>query len=299
MRAGTPKIPIQILETDETLRAQVQLYVLRLDLTDAVVSGNKWFKLKYNLQQALDAGVRTVLSFGGAYSNHIHALAKAGSDLGLSTIGVIRGEAEYAANPTLSDAASWGMKLHFVDRSTYRRRHDPTYLDELKQRFSDPVIIPEGGSNGLAVKGAKEIITQEVIKAVKPDQIVLPCGTGGTLAGVALSVPSIKVLGVPVLKRAEFLYQDIQQLMWDSGSSPSENWELDLEGHGGGYAKVTPELLDFVVRMRDQHGLPLDQVYTAKMLLQLFKRLALGVYPKGCTILAIHTGGMQGARTLA
>jgi len=299
MLAGTPTIPIQILETDETLRAQVQLYVLRLDLTDAVVSGNKWFKLKYNLQQALDSGVRTVLSFGGAYSNHIHALAKAGSDLGLSTIGVIRGEAEYAANPTLSDAASWGMKLHFVDRSTYRRRHDPTYLDELKQRFSDPVIIPEGGSNGLAVKGAKEIVTQEVINAVKPDQIVLPCGTGGTLAGVALSVPNIKVLGVPVLRRAEFLYQDIQRLMLDGGSSPSENWELDLEGHGGGYAKVTPELLDFVVRMRDQYDLPLDQVYTAKMLLQLFKRLALGVYPKGCTILAIHTGGMQGARTLA
>jgi len=299
MLLQNPSLPVQLLEADETCHAGVQLYLLRLDLTDDVISGNKWFKLKYNLLNALENGYASVLSFGGAYSNHIHALAKAGSSFGLKTIGVIRGEQEYSDNPTLKDAQAWGMELCFVNRQEYRQRHEPEYLETLKRRFSNPLIVPEGGSNKFAVQGAQEIITPEILAKVNPDQIVLPCGTGGTLAGVALSVPHIPVLGIPVLKKADFLFSDIKNLMTKSGDDPTENWNLDLEGHGGGYAKVSNDLLAFMDRMLREHQLPLDQIYTAKMLSHLLKRIERGEYAEGSTILAIHTGGLQGARSLA
>ena len=217
MLLQNPVLPVQLLDTDETIQAGVKLYLLRLDLTDEIVSGNKWFKLKYNLQHALENDYSSVLSFGGAYSNHIHALAKAGSLLGIKTVGVIRGEPEYADNPTLKDAKAWGMELYFVNRQEYRQRHDSEYLKTLKARFSNPLIVPEGGSNKFAVQGAREIITPEIIAKVNPDQIVLTCGTGGTLAGVALSVPDVPVLGIPVLKKAGFLFSDIENLMTESG----------------------------------------------------------------------------------
>ncbi|WP_415897958.1 1-aminocyclopropane-1-carboxylate deaminase/D-cysteine desulfhydrase [Neptuniibacter sp. QD72_48] len=299
MLLQNPVFPVQFLETDETIQAGVKLYLLRLDLTDEIVSGNKWFKLKYNLQHALENGYSCVLSFGGAYSNHIHALAKAGSLSGIKTMGVIRGEPEYADNPTLRDAKAWGMELCFVNRQEYRQRHDSEYLKTLKARFSNPLIVPEGGSNKFAVQGAREIITPEILAKVNPDQIVLASGTGGTLAGVALSVPDIPVLGIPVLKKADFLFSDIENLMTESGADPTDNWDLDLEGHGGGYAKVSNDLIAFMDFMLKEHQLPLDQIYTAKMLSHLLKRIERGDYAEGSTILAIHTGGLQGARSLA
>lgn len=299
MLLQNPVLPVQLLETHETIQAGVKLYLLRLDLTDDIVSGNKWFKLKYNLQHALENGYSSVLSFGGAFSNHIHALAKAGSSLGIKTIGVIRGEEEYADNPTLKDAQAWGMELYFVNRQEYRQRHDCEYLETLQARFSNPLIVPEGGSNKFAVQGAREIITPDILAKVNPDQIVLACGTGGTLAGVALSVSDISVLGIPVLKKADFLFSDIENLMTDSGVEPTDNWDLDLEGHGGGYAKVSNDLLAFMEYMLKEYQLPLDQIYTAKMLSHLLKRIERGEYVEGSTILAIHTGGLQGARSLA
>ncbi|WP_415894004.1 1-aminocyclopropane-1-carboxylate deaminase/D-cysteine desulfhydrase [Neptuniibacter sp. PT8_73] len=299
MLLQNPVLPVQLLDTDETIQAGVKLYLLRLDLTDEIVSGNKWFKLKYNLQHALEKGYSSVLSFGGAYSNHIHALAKAGSSFGIKTIGVIRGEAEYANNPTLKDARAWGMELCFVNRQEYRLRHDFEYLETLKTRFNNPLIVPEGGSNKFAVQGAREIITPEILAKVNPDQIVLACGTGGTLAGVALSVPDVPVLGIPVLKKAGFLFSDIENLMTESGVGPTDNWDLDLEGHCGGYAKVSNDLLAFMECMLKEYQLPLDQIYTAKMLSHLLKRIERGDYEEGSAILAIHTGGLQGARSLA
>lgn len=268
MLLDDPVLPVQRLETKETSQAGVKLFLLRLDLTDEIVSGNKWYKLKYNLRHAQENGYSSVLSFGGAFSNHIHALAKAGASLGLKTIGVIRGEPEYISNPTLSDAQAWGMELYFVNRQEYRQRHDVVYLDALSKRFTNPFIVPEGGSNKFAVQGAREILTSAILAEVNPDQVVVPCGTGGTLAGIALSVPQIPVLGIPVLKKADFLFEDIKRLMQVSGATPSENWDLDLDGHGGGYAKVSNDLLAFIEYMFKEHQLPLDQIYTAKMLSQ-------------------------------
>lgn len=291
-------LPIARLTIPEAQAAGVELYVLRLDQTDARVSGNKWFKLKYNLREAQRQRNNTVLSFGGAYSNHIHALAWAGKQLGIQTVGIIRGEPAYAANPTLQDAARWGMKLIFVNRSEYRRRHDDDYLNELQVRFGDVFIVPEGGSNRFAVEGAAEIVTNEMVETYQITDVVLPCGTGGTLAGVAVSQPSLNVLGIPVLKKAEFLLNDIDQLLRDSSCARCSNWSLDFNGHFGGYAKVPTELLEFISEIRARYNLPLEQIYTGKMLFRLIELIKMGRFQEGSRILAIHTGGLQGLRSL-
>lgn len=291
-------LPIIRLTIPEAQAAGVELYVLRLDQTDARVSGNKWFKLKYNLREAQRQRSNTVLSFGGAYSNHIHALAWAGKKLGIKTVGIIRGEPAYAINPTLKDAARWGMELIFVNRSEYRRRHDDDYLNELRSRFSDVFIVPEGGSNRFAVEGAAEIVTDEMVETYQFTDIVLPCGTGGTLAGVAVSQPSLNVLGIPVLKKAEFLLNDIDQLLIDSNFARCRNWSLDFNGHFGGYAKAPPELLGFISEIKARYELPLEQIYTGKMLFRLIELIKMGRFQEGSRILAIHTGGLQGLRSL-
>ena len=283
--------------SDPVLSANgISLDMLRLDLTDEVISGNKWFKLKYNLMDAKSRGCKAVLSFGGAYSNHIHALAKAGSDLGIRTIGVIRGEPEYAKNPTLSDAIDWGMELHFVNRKDYRLRSDPDFLSHLMEQYDRPYIVPEGGSNALALKGAMEILPSELIESVCPDQVILPCGTGGTLSGIALSCRDSPVLGIPVLKNAGFLYEDIGALMGLVTDKVPDNWSLDLEGHFGGYGKVSDQLLQFMQSFEMNNQILLDPIYTAKMMLRIFQRIELGEYSRGSRLLAIHTGGLQGRR---
>lgn len=291
------ELPVQHIYSDNLAHHGIELSLLRLDLTDEVISGNKWFKLKYNLQHAIDEGYRSVLSFGGAYSNHIHALAKAGFDQGLKTIGIIRGEPEYVSNPTLKDAVRWGMELHFISRKAYRQKTDELFLDELKARFSDPFIIPEGGSNQLAVKGAAEILSPKLLSTIAPDQIVLACGTGGTMAGVVLGSKGVNVLGIPVLKKADFLYEDIRGLIKQGAGEIPTHWDLDLEGHFGGYAKESAVVDRFINEFQCNHGIQLDQIYTGKMLCRLMQRIEQGVYPKGSRILAIHTGGLQGLRS--
>ncbi|MCP4596354.1 1-aminocyclopropane-1-carboxylate deaminase/D-cysteine desulfhydrase [Neptuniibacter sp.] len=299
----SPKpISLTQLPLPQCNEAGVELWVLRLDQTDARISGNKWFKLKYNLEQALSGGYRSLLSFGGAYSNHIHALAWAAKELDIPCVGVIRGESEYATNPTLSDATEWGMQLRFVNRQQYRRRAEPDFIKELIDQLPGslkPVYqVPEGGSNALAVKGCMEILSDQTIGPFNPTHVVLPCGTGGTLSGVALSRPDIEVIGIPVLKKAEFLYEDIRKLISGAGETDPQNWQLDLEGHFGGYAKTSPELLQFIEQMDEQYELPLDQVYTGKMMKRLIELVEQGRFTKGSKILAIHTGGLQGMRTV-
>ena len=240
-----------------------------------------------------------MITFGGAFSNHIHALAWAGKKLGIKTVGVIRGEPEYASNPTLTDAVRWGMELLFVSRSEYRKRNELDFLEELKRQFDDPLIIPEGGSNHLAVKGASEIVTKSMLDQHGFKHIVLPCGTGGTLAGVAVSQPAISVLGIPVLKGAEFLVSDVQGLMSDAGYSDPGNWTLDYSGHCGGYGKTSQELIDFIEQFNREYSVSLDQIYTGKMMMRLFQLIENGAFSKGSKILAIHTGGLQGLRSLS
>lgn len=297
-----PDLPMSRLQLPELDSKGISLQLLRIDQTHPFISGNKWYKLKYNLKYAVENGYKSVLSFGGAYSNHIHALAWAAKEAGLVSVGVIRGEPEYVTNPTLSDANQWGMQLKFVTRKEYRLRNQTEFLSSLTETLPEelkPVlVIPEGGSNARAVEGCMEILSEAVIQATSPDLVILPCGTGGTLAGVALSQPDVKVLGIPVLKKADFLYDDIRNLMKSSGNKDPENWQLDLDGHYGGYGKCSAELLGFMEYIKVQSGVELDQIYTAKMLMRTLQLIEDGSIPAGSDLLMLHTGGLQGRRSV-
>lgn len=266
----------------------VQLMVKRLDLIHPQISGNKFFKLKYNLLEAKQQNLNQVLTFGGAYSNHIAATAYAAHYFGFQSIGVIRGEelAKQALNPTLQTAQDFGMQLHFVSRAEYRRRHEIEYLQQLKQRYPNTLIIPEGGTNQLAIQGTKEILSAD--DRENYDVICCAVGTGGTIAGIIESSSDQQhILGFSALK-GDFLKHDIQQ--WTNKT----NWSLTDEYCCGGYAKTNFELLQFMQQFEQQYAVPLEQVYTAKMMMGLFDLIQQGNFPVNTRILAIHTGGLQG-----
>lgn len=231
---------------------KITLNILRLDtyiptgLSQA--TGNKYFKLKHNIEYARARGFKKILSFGGAFSNHIHALALVGREIGLSTVGIIRGESSASLNPTLADASAAGMHLSFVTRSEYRRRYDKDYLAQLSNQYPDTYIIPEGGSNDLAVKGCGEILSH-VRYGIgdKFDRLFLPCATAATMAGVVSSLsPHQHVTGVSVLKGAKFLNTDLEKFLQPYNVEKQQNWEISHDYHGGGYAKFSQELADFV-----------------------------------------------------
>ena len=266
----------------------VQLTVKRLDLIHPQISGNKFFKLKYNLLAAKQQNLNQVLTFGGAYSNHIAATAYAAHYFGFQSIGVIRGEelAKQALNPTLQTAQDFGMQLHFVSRAEYRLRHEVEYLQQLKQRYPNTLIIPEGGTNQLAIQGTKEILSAD--DRENYDVICCAVGTGGTIAGIIESSSDQQhILGFSALK-GDFLKHDIQQ--WTNKT----NWSLTDEYCCGGYAKTNSELLQFMQQFEQQYAVPLEQVYTAKMMMGLFDLIQQGNFPVNTRILAIHTGGLQG-----
>ncbi|MDI9720807.1 pyridoxal-phosphate dependent enzyme [Acinetobacter junii] len=266
----------------------VQLTVKRLDLIHPQISGNKFFKLKYNLLEAKQQNLNQVLTFGGAYSNHIAATAYAAHYFGFQSIGIIRGEelAKQAFNPTLQTAQDFGMQLHFVSRAEYRLRHEVEYLQQLKQRYPNTLIIPEGGTNQLAIQGTKEILSAD--DRENYDVIGCAVGTGGTIAGIIESSSDQQhILGFSALK-GDFLMHDIQQ--WTNKT----NWSLTDKYCCGGYAKTNSELLQFMQQFEQQYAVPLEQVYTAKMMMGLFDLIQQGNFPVNTRILAIHTGGLQG-----
>ena len=268
----------------------VQLTVKRLDLIHPHISGNKFYKLKYNLLAAKQQGCTQVLTFGGAFSNHIAATAYAAHYFGLGSIGIIRGEelAKKALNSTLQMAQDFGMQLHFVSRDEYRLRHDATYLQQLQQRHPHTYIIPEGGTNALAIQGCEEVLSQHDVANF--DVICCAVGTGGTIAGIIKSSSALQhILGFPALK-GDFLKDEIRQ--WTAKT----NWSLTDAYCCGGYAKTTPELLQFMQDFEQQHDIPLEQVYTAKMMLGIFDLIQQDYFPENTRILAIHTGGLQGKR---
>ncbi len=288
--------PLQVVDDPRLRQAGVQLLVKREDLVHPVISGNKWHKLRYNLEAARSQGHHTLLSFGGAYSNHIHALAAAGRAAGFNTIGVIRGECYEPLNPTLQFAADQGMRLHYLNRREYRRKSSPELLDGLRRLFGAFYPIPEGGSNALAVKGCREIVAD----IDQPfDIIATACGTGGTLAGLVAGLEGrAQALGFAVLKGGAFLRDEVAALLQSAAEPPFGNWSINPDYHFGGYAKVKPELLAFMADFEARHAIPLEPVYTAKMLFGLFDLIAQGFFPRGTTIVAIHTGGLQGRATL-
>ena len=270
----------------------IQLTIKREDKNHPLVSGNKLRKLKYNIQQALAEGKDTILTFGGAYSNHIAATAAAGNLMGIKTIGVIRGdelECEIDVNPTLNFCKSCGMELFFVSRSDYRNKTSPQFLEMLVNRFGSNVYIaPEGGTNALAVKGTAEILTPEDSAF---DVICTAVGTGGTIAGlIEASEPHQTVIGFPALKGADFLENVIRQY------THKTNWHLVYDYNFGGYAKVNDELIDFLNDFNKSTGIPLDPIYVGKMIFAIFALASKGYFAPNTKILAIHTGGLQGIK---
>lgn len=265
----------------------VSLTVRREDLVDPEISGNKLRKLKYNLQQVRHQGKKILLTFGGAYSNHIDAVAAAGKRFGYSTVGIIRGEElvdKIVENPTLSRAAANGMHLKFVSRNDYRQKLTDGFLRALEKEFGDFYLLPEGGTNALAVKGCEEILTNADADF---DYICCAVGTGGTLAGLINSTAEgQKVLGFPSLKAD--LAPDIRR--WTSKT----NWQLVTGYEFGGYGKIDPKLVAFINQTRKMHLLPLDPIYTGKMFFGVMDMIETGYFPAGSRILAIHTGGLQG-----
>jgi 1-aminocyclopropane-1-carboxylate deaminase len=290
--------PVQELKCDLLEEKKVKLLVKREDLNHPFVSGNKWWKLKYNFHEAHKGGLSTVLTFGGAYSNHIYATAAAARELGFNSIGIIRGEEHKSLNDTLAFAASKGMNLYYVSRTQYRDKQNQEFLDELKQKYGDVYIIPEGGTNLLAVKGCIEFGT--LLDQIDCDYIMLPVGTAGTMSGlVAHFQGEKKIIGVPVLKNSEFLKEEIKSWVSSYSDRRYGNWDLLHNYHHGGYAKTTPLLLHFIKWINDTFSLPLDHVYTGKLLFAIFEEIKKGSFPEGSRILMIHTGGMQGASRTA
>lgn len=275
-------------------------------LDELHAGGNKYYKLKYNVREARNFGATKLLSFGGAWSNHIHALALLGQSEGIETIGVIRGEQPPSLSPTLLDAIDAGMKLHFVSRQTYRSISEPALLAkllvELRATYGDFYLLPEGGTNDLAVQGASEIIRD--LREVQPlfDKVILPIATGGTLAGVAKALRGNEsVIGISVLKGNIEMQIETEQMIKDLlASGPTNdrdtNWTIDHRFHCGGYAKCPPYLREFILQTEQLLGYPLEPVYSAKMLWAIAQMLEAGEITANENVVAIHTGGLQGRR---
>jgi len=286
---GYTPTPIQELHDPVFEKAGVRVLVKREDLNHPFVSGNKWWKLKYNLEEAKMLRKNTLLTFGGAYSNHTYATAAAAHALGLKSIGIIRGEETLPLNHTLTFAKSRGMELYYVSRADYRMKHEPEFIQKLQDQFGDFYLIPEGGTNALAVKGVAEFARQ-LDYEVDFDYVCLSVGTGGTLAGVIEGLSdSKKIIGFSSLRGGEFLEEEIRTYTDKNG-----NWEIIHDYHFGGYAKTTLALIQFIEQIEKQFNLPLDPVYTSKMLFGVFDLLKNGFFKKGSTILLVHTGGLQG-----
>ena len=276
------------LTVEINVSADHQVFVRKTYMNHAFVSGNKLNKLKYNIIEAINQKKTTLLTFGGAFSNHIAAVAAVGMEYDFNTVGVIRGEElkdKIGENPTLSFAKEQGMQFHFVSREAFRSKTSDLFIEELKDAFGDFYLIPEGGTNALAVKGCEEIIEEgdEVY-----DYICCPVGTGGTISGIInASFPHQKILGFPALK-GDFLQEEITKF------TNGTNWELITDYHFGGYAKIKPNLITFINGFKEENNIPLDPVYTGKMLFGIQDLIAKGFFPKHSRILVIHTGGLQG-----
>ena len=266
----------------------ISVHIKREDLIHPFVSGNKFRKLKYNLLQAKEENQETLLTFGGAFSNHIAAVAFSGKEKGFKTIGIIRGDelgSKISENPTLLFAQNCGMQLEFISREAYRLKSEISFLENLKTKFGNFYLIPEGGTNALAIKGCQEILTQ---KDAKFDYICCPIGTGGTISGIINSVlPHQKVLGFPALK-GDFLKAEIHNF------AQNENWEIITDYHFGGYGKVNNELIGFINQFYAENQIPLDPIYTGKMAFGVIDLMHKNYFPAQSKILLIHTGGIQG-----
>ena len=271
----------------------IRLFLKREDQIHPFVSGNKYRKLKYNMKEATNLRKDTLLTFGGAFSNHIVAVAVAGNRAGLKTIGVIRGEElgvdlakTIATNATLREAHAHGMQFHWISRAAYRTKTTPNFIASLKATFGDFYLIPEGGTNPLAVRGCEEILTSEDARF---QYVCAAVGTGGTLAGLINAARSHqKVLGFPALK-GDFLTKEITHFI-----RSSNRWDLIDHYHFGGYARYNESLISFINSFKEETNILLDPIYTGKMLFGIVDLIKKNYFSENTSVLAIHTGGLQG-----
>jgi len=280
--------PLDELHDDRLTKVGLRLYLKRDDLINPEIPGNKWRKLKYNLEAARREDHNLLLTFGGAYSNHIRATAAAGHYGGFSTIGIIRGEEHSPLNPSLSYAVRRGMHLAYLDRETYRNKASPEVIRALHERFGQFYMLPEGGSNEHAVRGCAEI-PAEISQSF--DVICCPCGTGGTLAGIAQGLTGgQRALGFSVLKGGEFLTRQVGELQIQAFRVKSANWSVECGFHFGGFAKRQPTLDQFIADFRERHELTLNWIYTAKMMYGIYALARQAAFPGGTTVVAVITG---------
>lgn len=288
------KLPIyQKIRCSFAAEKHVEVTIKRLDLLHPVVQGNKFYKLHYNLRRAKTLGHTRVLTFGGAYSNHIHATAMAAAAEGLQSIGIIRGEILKPLNPTLGDAQKQGMKLLAISRESYRRKESLSILEELRNKHGDFYLIPEGGTNALAIQGTREILEEQDMTM---DFITTPIGTGGTFAGLVASArPEQHIIGFSALK-GDFIVSEVEHLLQKHKIYPQCRYTIETNYHFGGYAKHKPALISFIQECKNKVKLPLEPVYTGKMMFGLFDLIQKDYFPHGSKILVLHTGGLQGLR---
>ena len=297
-------IPLQAVNDAITKKYGINLFVLRTDLNHPLISGNKLFKLKYNLLDAKKNKKKALLTFGGAFSNHIAATAAAGKEYKFKTIGIIRGDEHSELNPTLQFAVNCGMILHYVSRTLYRNKKE--LYEYVNQKFSEEefYLIPEGGSNEHGVLGCKEITKQININF---DYVCGACGTGATMAGIVLSLKNNqKAIGFQILKADGYIKNIVMQWLnhfskkqeKQKDSSVTDylrpNWSINENYHFGGYAKVKSELVEFIYQFEQDNNIPLDYIYTGKMMFGIYDLIRTGFFKRGETVIAIHTGGLQG-----
>lgn len=278
-----------------------QIWVKRDDLIHPIVSGNKLRKLRYSIKHLLDNNIRHVISFGGGYSNHLHALAYVCKHLNIKLTAIVRGHYQSMPTPMLRDLAAWQVNIEYVDRKIYQQRDQADYLASLMQRFPDALVIPEGGSSQLALDGVADIIS-ELTQTY--DYILTPVGSGGTLAGLVHGItmqPTAKwanILGIGVLKGQGYLEELVNNLLHTHHHSVKllPTWNINHKFHFNGYAKSTPELEAFCQSVNRELAIPIEPVYSGKLFWAAKELMAQGTLPKGSKILLIHTGGLQGAR---
>ena len=284
------RTPLERLVDDDFASHGIEVWMKRDDLIHPLVPGNKLRKLKYNLAAARDQRFDTILTFGGAYSNHIYAAAMAARLLGFRAIGIIRGEEHLPLNPVLRAAVNAGMQIDYLDRESYREKNSDAVISDLRRRFGDFYLLPEGGSNPLAVRGSAEIIA-EIDRPF--DHIVCPVGTGGTLAGLIAGLGEGRTaIGIAVLKNAAYLEKDVQDLLDEACVANPAPWRIELDYHFGGYARVPSELREFVLRFNESHDFHVDPIYTGKMMYGLRDLIRKDAVARGTTIVALHTGGV-------
>ena len=284
--------PLEVIKYPLFTEKKINVYVKRDDLIHPEISGNKWRKLKYNLIEAKAQHKNTILTFGGAYSNHISATGAVGKIFGFKTIGIIRGEETLPLNPTLLQAKKDGMKLLYVSRADYRKKNTAEFIEKLKDALGDFYIIPEGGGNKLGVLGCNDIVNEIDIDF---NYILTDCGTGATLAGICdVLKETQKAIGIPVLKGGEFIKDEVKLLLGDTYSRIESQYSLIKDYHFGGYAKYKPKLIEFMQDFYTQTNIKTDPIYTGKLFYALVDLVKKDYFKVGSTIIVVHTGGLQG-----